>query len=495
MEKTKFMAGMLAVLLCAAPAMSQTVRRGNDDKKTTTTTKKSTSGNSVSRSGSSATRRTSDKDKSGRTTTLSKEKRNSSSTSVRRDANSTSVRRTERKDNAAATVRRGENNSTVRQTEKKNNTTTVRRGENNSTVRQTEKKSNTTTVRRDGNNTSKNDKKTTTTVRRNENSSTVRRTDKKNNTTTVRRGENGTGKVTSSSAGKGSGVSDNRATEAQTVKLNSNVTRRGLGPVNKNDNRDDRGNGYGHGNEYRMDKHDVVRIHPHDRGFMPYDRPGCFYGHDPHYFGYRVEVLPPRCRKVRYYGVDYYFHGDVYYRVHGKNYVVCRPPVGVMIDIALDRMRFKAVSFAFYNNVYRMYSGFDSYSRYIDEQNRQIARNNEILARQNAAMAMNLNYAQSSYDIANRLGLAQSYAYADRDYYYEDGVFYIIDDGRYRVIVPPAGALVDELPDDFETIMLGNAEYYKVDDTVYRVAMISGRPYLEVLGQMYGSMARQYRGY
>lgn len=436
MEKTKFIAGMLAVLLCTAPAMSQTVRRGNnnDEKKTTTTNRRSTSGNSVSGSSASGVRRTSDKDKSGRTN-LSQEKRS----------------------------------STVRQTEKKKNTSTVRRDDNSGTVRKTEKK-NTSTVRRDDNN-----------------SGTVRRTDKKNNTSTVRRDE--------SNAGRGESVSDNRSREVQSIKVNSNVTRRGLGPVNSRDNRDDRGDRYGHGNEYRMDRHDVVRIHPHDRDFMPYDRPGCFYGHDPHYFGYRVEILPPHFRKARYYGVEYYFHGDVYYRVHGKHYVVCRPPVGVRIDIALDRVRFKAVTFAFYNNVYRIYSGFDSYSRYIDEQNRQIARNNAILASQNAAMAMNLNYAQSSYDIANRLGLAQSYAYADRDYFYEDGVFYIIEDGRYRVIVPPAGALVDELPDDFETLTLGNAEYYKVDDTVYRVAMISGRPYLEVLGQMYGSMARRYRGY
>ena len=110
-------------------------------------------------------------------------------------------------------------------------------------------------------------------------------------------------------------------------------------------------------------------------------------------------------------------------------------------------------------------------------------------------MAMNLSSAQSSYEIAARLGLAQSYAYANQDYFYDDGVFYIINGGRYQVITPPAGAIVDELPDDYETILLGGVEYYRVDDTVYRVTMISGHPYLEVLGQMYGSMARKYSIY
>ena len=39
------------------------------------------------------------------------------------------------------------------------------------------------------------------------------------------------------------------------------------------------------------------------------------------------------------------------------------------------------------------------------------------------------------------------------------------------------------------------AEYYRVDDTVYRMVMVGGRPCLEVLGQMYGSLARQYSLY
>ena len=76
------------------------------------------------------------------------------------------------------------------------------------------------------------------------------------------------------------------------------------------------------------------------------------------------------------------------------------------------------------------------------------------------------------------------------------GVFYIVNDrGRYEVIVPPAGALVEFLPEDYDIITLGGAEYYRVDDTVYRTVLVGGRPYLEVLGQMYGSMARKYNSY
>ena len=228
---------------------------------------------------------------------------------------------------------------------------------------------------------------------------------------------------------------------------------------------------------------------------MHHDRLGSFWGRDPHYYGYRVEVLPSRYLRRRYYGVDYYYYNDVYYRYYSGRYIVCRPPVGVIIERALEDMMFRRVNFAFYCNTYRTYSGWDSYSRYIDAQNRTIAANNAIIAQQNAMIAMNLSSAQSSYEIASRLGLAQSYAYANQDYYYDDGVFYIISGGRYQVITPPAGAIVEELPDDYEIITLGGKEYYRVDDTIYRVTMISGHPYLEVLGQMYGSMARKYSLY
>ena len=75
-------------------------------------------------------------------------------------------------------------------------------------------------------------------------------------------------------------------------------------------------------------------------------------------------------------------------------------------------------------------------------------------------------------------------------------MFYIINSrGRYEVIVPPAGALVERLPEDYDIITLRGAEYYRVDDTVYRTVLVYGVPQLEVLGQMYGKMARKYNRY
>ena len=54
------------------------------------------------------------------------------------------------------------------------------------------------------------------------------------------------------------------------------------------------------------------------------------------------------------------------------------------------------------------------------------------------------------------------------------------------MIVPPAGALVETIPEDYDMVVLSDGkEYYKVDDTVYKVTIADGKPYFEVLGQLY----------
>ena len=278
----------------------------------------------------------------------------------------------------------------------------------------------------------------------------------------------------------------------------ANVTRggaasnnRGAVPnVNYSTGREDRGG-------IRMDDgRNLNRIPPRERDFIIYDRPGAFYGHDPHFFGYRVQALPPRYRRISHWGRDYYFYNNVYYLRYGNWYVITRPPFGVMIDIALRDMAFASVRFSYYHNVYRTFDIIDSNYRTILEQNREIARNNALIAQQNSALALNSSRALSAYEIASALGLVQSFANINTEYFYQDGVFYVVNrKNRYEVIVPPAGALVNELPEDYDTIVLNGVEYYKVDDTVYRLVLVDGIPALEVLGQMYGTMAQKYNYY
>lgn len=238
---------------------------------------------------------------------------------------------------------------------------------------------------------------------------------------------------------------------------------------------------------YRPGAAPARRVHPRDRNFLMVNTHiPCHYMPHNHYYGYRVKVLPAGVRRIMYRNYIYYCCDGIYYRPYGNYYVICRPPFGTVIaaDMLAD-IAFTAVTLSYYNTVYNTYRTIDENNAYIAGQNEIIARNNAVIASQNQTIAMNQNKAIAAYTLADELGLVQSYASANDTYYYQDGVFYTFEGGEYRVIIPPAGAMVETIPDDYDIVTLGDSEYYKVDDTVYMITVSDGKPYFEVLGQMY----------
>lgn len=230
-----------------------------------------------------------------------------------------------------------------------------------------------------------------------------------------------------------------------------------------------------------------VRLHPRKRDFVVYDRPSQFWSRHDHCYGHRVRVLPSYVKRHVCFGVTYYCYNDIWYRPFRGYYVVCRPPFGTVLaaDLIAD-IAWTVVRISYYNTVADNFRTINENNEYIARQNEVIAQNNAVIAAQNQTIAMNQQLAAQAYGLADELGLVQSYAAADSEYYYQDGVFYVQNkNGEYKVIVPPAGALVEALPDDFDMVTLNGEEYYKVDDTVYRVTVAEGKPYFEVLGQMY----------
>ena len=241
----------------------------------------------------------------------------------------------------------------------------------------------------------------------------------------------------------------------------------------------------------RPDEH---RVHPRDREFMHYNAPSYFWAHDHHCYGHRVRVLPSHALRHHWCGHVYYCYHDIWYRPYGGYYVVCRPPFGTVLAAqVISDMAWASVRISYYNTVARTYDAINANNKLIAEQNavieqnnRVIAQNNALIAAQNQAIAQGQKYAAESYAKANELGLIQSFADADETYYYQDGVFYSMGaDGQYMVIIPPAGALVENLPEDYDMVTLKGDEYYKVDDTIYKVTIKEGKPYFEVLGQLY----------
>ena len=477
---------------------------------TTTTQNRTTSGGSSTQSRSTSTQNRSTSTQSRSTSSQSRSTSQTRSSSTQSRSTSSQTRQSgstsqTRQNTSGTTVRRSSGTSSSTQSGTRSSSGQVRQSGSSSQVRQSGTSSQ---VRQNGSSTQNRQSGSSSSVRRSSGSTAT-----SGSSSSVRQNSNG-GAVrqnnSSSSSretftarvdGVDNSVRNNPSSQSSSVvRRNSNVTRTGLSSVSGNIRQPDNNRGgsrMDNSMDFRIEDHNVHRIPPRDRDFMHYDRPGHFYDHHhPHYFGFRVEVLPPRYKVVRYFGIDYYIYNDVYYRPYRGHYIVCRPPFGVTIARSVVDISFATVNFAYYSNVYRTFGAIDANNRYIDQQNRIIAQNNATIMAQNRAIAMNPNSALSSYEIANRLGLVQSYAYADRNYFYQDGVFYIVNaGGQYQVIVPPAGALVQNLPEDYDIITLGGVQYYRVDDTVYRLTLVSGSPYLEVLGQMYGQLARDYNGY
>lgn len=463
-------------------------------RRTTTTTNQQRTGTGSTQQRSTTTRSSSgtQQRQTGTTTQRSNQQRSNTGSTQNRSTTTRSSSGTQQRQ--TSTVQRQSSSSTQRQ----NGVNAQRQSSSSSSsTRQTG-----TAVQRQSGTSNTQQRQSGTTITRQSGSSSVRQS---TSTGTVRMDNAAVGNYNNYNRNDNVVRDERQSSSSGAVRSNTNVTRNGLGTVTSQmrsqsgssvrQNSGSRGpSRMDNSKDFRIEDHNVHRIPPRDRDFMAYDRPSHFYDHhNPHCFGYRVEVLPPRYKVVTYYGVSYYMYNDVYYRPYGGHYIVCRPPFGVTIARPIANLTFAAVNFAYYSNVYRTYSTIDANNRYIDQQNRIIAQNNATILAQNRSIAMNPNAAMSSYEIANRLGLVQSYAYADRNYFYQDGIFYIVNgSGQYQVIVPPAGALVQALPEDYDIITLSGVQYYRVDDTVYRLTLVSGTPYLEVLGQMYGQMARNY---
>ena len=228
------------------------------------------------------------------------------------------------------------------------------------------------------------------------------------------------------------------------------------------------------------------RVHPRDRDFMDYNKVTIHWSNNPHYYGYRIQVLPPRAVRRLVGGITYYVYDDIWYRPYNGYYIVSRPPFGTSLAASIiSDIAWTAVQLSYYNTVANTYNTISENNAYIAQQNAVIAQNNATIAAQNQAIALSQNKAQAAYGLANELGLVQSYASASTSYFYQDGVFYTQgSDGQYYVIVPPAGAIVERLPEDFDTVILNGNKYYKVDDTIYQMVINEGKPYFEVLGQM-----------
>ena len=191
----------------------------------------------------------------------------------------------------------------------------------------------------------------------------------------------------------------------------------------------------------------------------PKHKPMPSYRYGDHYFGHRLNVLPRGYVKMRVGGIDYYYYDGIYYRPYLLGgYYVCRPPRGTSIASTMFNVALTAIG--------------------INTIRDEIAR-----ARRAAALSTTYGNTRTGYvvrtsdDYYNTNLLNQ----ANQEYYYQDGVFYILKNGQYYVIEAPIGALVTEIPADYDEIELDGRTYYQVENTLYKATVIDGALYFEVV--------------
>ena len=183
--------------------------------------------------------------------------------------------------------------------------------------------------------------------------------------------------------------------------------------------------------------------------------PSYHYGH--HYFGYRIHYLPPRAVLRVHNHIHYYYYDGIFYRPYfGGGYIICRPPVGTYISSTMLNV---ALTVAVINAL-----------------NNAVERANRAVALAESYSRINTNYTIREVD-----SYVTNVANQNEEYYYQDGVFYTLVDGRYYVIEPPIGALITQLPDDYVEVEIAGETYYQVEDALYKVTVIDGALYFEVV--------------
>ena len=191
----------------------------------------------------------------------------------------------------------------------------------------------------------------------------------------------------------------------------------------------------------------------------PRHKPMPSYRYGDHYFGHRLHALPRGYVTMRVGGIDYYYYDGIYYRPYLLGgYYICRPPRGTTIASTLFNVALTAIVI---NTI----------------------RDEAARARRAAALSTVYGNNRTGYvirtsdDYYNTNLLTQ----AGQEYYYQDGVFYILKNGQYYVIEPPIGALVTEIPADYDEIELDGRTYYQVENTLYKATVIDGALYFEVV--------------
>ena len=70
---------------------------------------------------------------------------------------------------------------------------------------------------------------------------------------------------------------------------------------------------------------------------------------------------------------------------------------------------------------------------------------------------------------------------------YSEGIFYSENENEFEVITPPKNAVIDELPEEIEEVILGDMTVYELYETLYAETE-EGYKVLGTLDELKGTM-------
>ena len=194
----------------------------------------------------------------------------------------------------------------------------------------------------------------------------------------------------------------------------------------------------------------------------PKHRPMPSYSYGDHYFGHRLRALPRGYVTLRVGGIDYYYYDGIYYRPYLLGgYYVCRPPRGTAIASTMFNVALTAIAINTIRNEI--------------ERAQRAAELSRVYSTSNKGYVIRTSDDYYQTNLLNQTG---------QDYYYQDGVFYILKNGQYYVIEAPIGALVTEIPTDYDEIVLEGKTYYLVENNLYKATVLDGALYFEVVSNL-----------
>lgn len=209
----------------------------------------------------------------------------------------------------------------------------------------------------------------------------------------------------------------------------------------------------------------------YERPFLaPKAKPAPSYVFGNHSFGSRVKVLPRGYATLDIGRHTYYYYGGIYYRKYWfGGYYIVRPPKGTEIASTLMNIALTAAVINTINNAAERAANAAALSA-------------AYATRAASATAVSTLPAYTARTADDYLTLVTDQE--GQQYYYEDGVFYVLSNGQYYVIEPPIGALVTQIPADYDEIELDGETYYMVEETLYRTTIIEGALYFEVVSNL-----------